>query len=104
MVKRIIRKIESDNAILAIDDTIEEKPHSTENEIICWHWDHSQGRNVKGINILNFLYHSTLGDGQDISIPAAFEVIEKMEQYLDILKQHGFSGREVLDMKELRRD
>jgi len=84
MVKRIIRKIESDDAILAIDDTIEEKPHSTENEMICWHWDHSKGRNVKGINILNFLYHSTLGDGQDISIPAAFEVIEKTEQYLDV--------------------
>ena len=39
MVKKIIRKIESEDAILAFDDTIEEKPHSTENDIICWHWD-----------------------------------------------------------------
>ena len=84
MVKKIIRKIEREDAILAIDDTIEEKPHSTENDIICWHWDHSKKRNVKGINILNFLYHSTLGDGQNISIPAAFEVIAKTEQYLDV--------------------
>lgn len=83
MVKKLIRTIERDDAILVIDDTIEEKPHSTENDIICWHWDHTQSRNVKGINILNFLYHCTLPDGQDISIPAAFEIIEKTEQYLD---------------------
>ena len=57
MVKKIIRKIENDNALLVVDDTIEEKPYSTENEIICWHHDHSKkGRDkmTKGINILIF--------------------------------------------------
>jgi hypothetical protein len=27
-----------------------------ENEIICWYYDHSKGRNVKGINILTAFY------------------------------------------------
>lgn len=83
MVKKLIRKIERDDAILVIDDTIEEKPHSTENDIICWHWDHAQNCTVKGINILNFLYCAVLPNGQDISVPAAFEIIEKTEKYLD---------------------
>jgi hypothetical protein len=36
-------------AVLIIDDTIEEKPYTDESEIVCWHYDHSQGRNVKGV-------------------------------------------------------
>ncbi len=84
MVKKIIRKIESiDYGILAIDDTIEEKPYTTENDIICWHWDHSKNCNIKGINILNFLFTRKLDDGQEVSIPVAFEVVKKTEQYLD---------------------
>ena len=34
-----------------IDDAIEEKPDTDENEIICWHDSHAKGRCVKGINI-----------------------------------------------------
>ena len=83
MVKKIIRKIERDDAILAIDDVIMEKPHSTENDMISWHWDHSQNRSVKGINILNFLYHTELDNGQSMSIPASFEIIEKTEKFYD---------------------
>jgi len=83
MVKKIIRKIERDDAILAIDDVIMEKPHSTENDIISWHWDHSQNRSIKGINILNFLYHTELDNGQSMSIPASFEIIEKTEKFYD---------------------
>lgn len=87
MVKKLIRKIESDEGVILIDDTIEEKPHSTENEIVCWHWDHSKNRNVKGINILNFLYHVELADGNDISMPVSYEIIEKTEQYFDVKSQ-----------------
>ena len=103
MVKKIIRKIESDDAIVAIDDTIEEKPHSTENDMICWHWDHSKGCNVKGVNILNFLYHTALPDGQDISIPAAFEIIEKTEQYFDV-KSEKVKRRSSISKNELLRN
>ena len=43
-IKRLIRKVEHSEGILIIDDTISEKPHSTENELICQHWDHSKNR------------------------------------------------------------
>jgi len=90
-IKPMVRKIESPGGIIKIDDTIEEKPYSTENDIICWHWDHSkkpQAGHVKGINILNFLYQSTLADGQSISVPVAFELIKKTEPFF-----HKKSGK-----------
>ena len=73
MVKKLIRTIEREDAILVIDDTIEAKPHSTQNDIICWHWDHTQNRNVKGINILNFL--SCLDEG--IQLHDVSEIVRK---------------------------
>jgi hypothetical protein len=36
-----------------LDDSIEEKPYTDENEIICRHFSHAKGRCVKGINILS---------------------------------------------------
>ncbi len=83
MVKALIRKIENDNGIIAIDDTIEEKPHTTENDIVCWHWDHSKNMNIKGIQVLNFLYNSNSPDGEDVTIPVAYNIIEKTQQYYD---------------------
>lgn len=84
-IKRIIRKIETDVGIIKIDDTILDKPHSKENDIICWHWDHSKkgrDKNVKGVNIVNFLYENEL-NSTTISVPLAFEIIKKTEQYFD---------------------
>jgi len=83
-IKPIIRKIEQEDGLIKVDDTIEEKPHSAENDIICWHWDHTQNTHVKGINIINFLYESCVaGLERAISIPVAFEIIEKTEQFYD---------------------
>lgn len=42
-----------DCVVVGIDDTIQEKPHSQENELICWHYDHTKGQTVKGINLLS---------------------------------------------------
>lgn len=103
LVKKLIRKVESDFAILAIDDMIMEKPHSTENAMIAWHWDHAKGRSVKGINILNFLYHSALPNGQGISLPAAFEIIEKTEQFYDA-KAKKVKRRSATSKNELLRN
>lgn len=104
MVKKIIRKVESlHDGILGIDDTIEEKPHSTENDIICWHWDHSKNCNVKGINILNFVFTRSLEDGQDISIPVAYELVEKTEQYLDT-KDNKMKRRSPISKNEMLRN
>ncbi|MBS4165234.1 Uncharacterized protein NEOC65_000285 [Neochlamydia sp. AcF65] len=43
-VKKQVRHLEQDKGnVLIIDDTIEEKPYTDENEIVCWHFSHSQG-------------------------------------------------------------
>ena len=77
-VKPLVRQIESPDGVLIVDDTIEEKPYTDENEIICWHWDHSKGRNVKGINFLTALY-----ENQGQSLPVSFDIVEKTELYTD---------------------
>lgn len=85
-IKSIVRQIEGSSGIIKIDDTIEAKPYSTENDIICWHYDHSKkgrDKNVKGINILNFLYQNPQLEFRDFSIPLAFEIVHKPEQWFD---------------------
>ncbi|MDN3031037.1 MAG: hypothetical protein QMO91_06990, partial [Candidatus Tisiphia sp.] len=48
-----VRKNEKKSGgVLILDDSIEEKPYSDENEIMCWHYSHAKGRHVKGVNIL----------------------------------------------------
>lgn len=57
LVKPLVRELESkeEESVLIIDDTIEEKPYTDESELVCWHYDHTKGRNVKGINLLSTL-------------------------------------------------
>jgi hypothetical protein len=77
MVKPLVRELEDEGSpagVLIIDDTIEEKPYTDESELVCWHYDHSKGRNVKGMNLLSTLYR--VGD---VSIPVAFELVKKTE-------------------------
>ena len=78
LVKKTVKRVESKDGVIEIDDTIEEKPHTDENDIVCWHFDHSEGRSIKGINILSALYYSN-----EISIPVGFEVIKKTEIVMD---------------------
>jgi len=78
VVKPHVRKIESPKAVIIVDDSIAEKPYTDENEIICWHYDHTQQRNVKGVNFVTCLYHS-----RGISLPVGFELIAKTEHYTD---------------------
>jgi len=46
---------------------------------MCWHYDHCSGRSVRGINLLNALYHSG-----EVSIPVAFELVRKPLQFCDV--------------------
>lgn len=78
MVKPLVRQIESPEGALIIDDSIAEKPFSDENEIVCWHYDHTQDRQVKGINFISALYHS-----QAVSLPVSFSLIAKTEVYFN---------------------
>ncbi len=79
MVKSTVRQIESEDAVLIFDDTIEEKPYTDEDALVTWHYDHTKGRMVKGINLLNCLYHT-----QGVSIPVSYKLIEKPVQYCDL--------------------
>lgn len=76
--KPYVRKIESPAGVLIVDDSIAEKPYTDENDLICWHYDHSQQRHVKGINFVTCLYHNA-----GISLAVGFELIAKTEPYTD---------------------
>ena len=41
-IKPTVRRIEHDDGVIDVDDTIEEKPYTDENDIVCWHFDHTQ--------------------------------------------------------------
>jgi len=57
-VKNTVREIESNDACLIFDDTVQEKKWTDESDIMCWHFDHTVGKSVRGINMLNALYYS----------------------------------------------
>ena len=77
-VKPFVRQVQSEDGVLIIDDSIEEKPYTDENDIVCWHYDHSKAALVKGINFMTALYAS-----QAVSLPVGFQLIAKTETYLD---------------------
>jgi hypothetical protein len=78
IAKPHIRKIESADGVMIVDDSIAEKPYTDENDIICWHYDHSKQRSVKGINFVTCLYHN-----RGVSLPIGFELVRKTERYTD---------------------
>ena len=77
-VKPLVRSIQSDDGVLIVDDTIAHKPHMDENDIVCWHYDHTEGRTVKGINLLSVLYHS-----REVILPVGYVIVTKTEAVLD---------------------
>jgi hypothetical protein len=78
-VKKAVREVEREDGVLIFDDTIQEKPYTDGNELVCWHFDHTKGRSVKGINILNCLYHAG-----GAALPVAFELVRKPFLYSDL--------------------
>lgn len=105
-VKGLVRRVESADGVIKVDDTIEEKPHSTENSIICWHYDHSKDRSVKGINLINFVYQPYPNAQTDFSLPVAFEIVEKTEQFFDTksgkVKRRSARGKNEIVRSRLR--
>jgi len=78
IAKPHVRKIEDPEGVMIVDDSIAEKPYTDENDIICWHYDHSQQRTVKGINFVTCLYHN-----RSVSLPVGFELVRKTKHYID---------------------
>jgi hypothetical protein len=95
-VKPDLRKIEEDKGgVLIIDDTIEEKTYTDENELICWHYSHSKGRCVKGVNLLSCLVRYG-----DVAFPIAYELVRKDVIFCDVAtkkvkKQSSISKNEM---------
>ena len=79
-VKPELRKVEQDTGgVLIIDDTIEEKPYTDENELVCWHYSHAEGRCAKEINLLSGLVRYG-----DVALPIAVEPVCKDVVFCDI--------------------
>jgi hypothetical protein len=79
-IKPEIRKHEKKvSGVLILDDSIEEKPYTDENEIMCWHYSHAKGVHVKGVNILSCLVRYG-----DVTLPVGYEIVHKDIWYCDI--------------------
>ena len=79
-VKSQVRQHETrTGGVLILDDSIEEKPYTDENEIVCWHHSHMHSRHVKGINIL-----SCMIGYDDVSLPVGYEIVHKDIEFSDI--------------------
>jgi DDE superfamily endonuclease len=78
LVKPTIRQLETDDGTLILDDTIEEKMYTDESDVIAWHYDHVFNRNVKGVNILNCIYHNANG-----TVPVGTHVVKKDVPFID---------------------
>jgi Transposase len=98
LVKPFQRRIQSADGVLILDDSVEEKPYTDENDIICWHYDHSKQRNVKGINFVSCLYQN-----HSVSLPINFRLVAKTETYLDA-KTNQEKRRSPVSKNELARE
>ncbi|WP_340105982.1 hypothetical protein [Rhodohalobacter sp. 8-1] len=58
--------------------TIQEKPHSRENDLICWHYDHTEGETIKGINFLSAVLTT-----DELAVPIEIEFVRKPHQVPD---------------------
>lgn len=75
-VKPMVEEICSsdDLVILSFDDSIEEKLYTDESELVCWHYDHTVGRSVRGVQFLTALMNT-----KGMSLPCAVEFVRKDE-------------------------
>ena len=81
-IKSLVREHESEDACLIFDDTVLHKPHTDENDVICWHYDHVHGQTVKGMNLLTAFYHTQVQD-IPLRVPIGFEIITKPKKVYD---------------------
>lgn len=100
IVKPMVRKMQSEDGVMIVDDTVAEKPYSDENDLVCWHYDHTSGKTVKGIGLMTTLYHNpSLGD-QGMSLPVEFQLIDKTE--LQVNPKDGKTQRRSKQTKNER--
>ena len=98
LIKPTIRQIETDDGVINLDDTIQEKVYTDENDIIAWQYDHVFGRHVEGVNILNAVYHSARG-----TVPLGCAIVKKDVPFIDP-KTGKAKRRSSVTKNELARD
>jgi len=99
-VKPFLRNYENEqDGCILIDDSILNKPYTKISDIVCWHYDHTVGKSVKGICMLNFHYTDESG----ISIPLGYEIISKTEDFFD-KKKKRWVRRSLFTKNEIMRD
>jgi hypothetical protein len=79
IVKPMIRRVQTPDASIAIDDFIVPKPHSDENGVVAWFFDHTSNTHVQGINIVDAVYVTN-----EACVPLDLEVIKKFEYKIDV--------------------
>ena len=100
-IKSFLRDYENEeDGCIIIDDMLIHKPHTKENDIVCWHYDHVSQKPQKGILMLNFHYT----DASGISIPLGYEIITKTkkvwnEKYNKYIKKSFFTKNEIMQDK-----
>ncbi len=88
--KPLCHEIQSDNAVLIVDESVEPKPYTDENELIGWHYDHSVGKAVKGVCFLTALYHSN-----EMSVPMGVEFVTKTKSAINGKKKNAKNKNEL---------
>jgi len=77
-VRSLVETLEGPDGVLIIDETIVPKPYMDESPIVCWHFDHTQSRPVKGIMAMTALY-----DSCGVSLPVDYELVSKTATEFD---------------------
>lgn len=93
--KPLYKAIETENGVLIIDDSIEEKPYTDENILISWHYDHTKNRSIKGINFISAIYETEKGTS-----PVGYELVEKEQEVIN--KKTGKKTRKSSKSKQQR--
>jgi hypothetical protein len=82
VIKKFIRKIETPEGIIAIDDFVVHHPHMSDNSVVNYNYDHSQGRMVMGAVVVDAVYRSEIG-----CCPLDYKIVTKTEAEFDHEKQ-----------------
>jgi hypothetical protein len=94
--KKLIREFENEEACLSIDDTIIPKEYMDENEIVCWYYDHTKNRNIKGVNLVTLFYHAEKGN-ERLDVPIGYRIVRKTIEKTD--EKTGKKKRESPETK-----
>ncbi len=84
--KAFIRKKGVEGVVrVSVDDSIQLKPYSEVNGVVNWHYDHTQGWCVKGIDFV-----SALWSDEEVNVPLSLRMVEKEQVWNE--KKATWSG------------